>query len=96
MSLISSKLDASHTMEIGISQKSLYFLLRYIEGPNIYDGYFINVTGPAVPANQNCDDGCLFNLDFDPSERNNLIDENPEMVYRLRMELNEAKLEVNG
>jgi len=63
---------------------------------NIYDGWWVNVTGPPVPAADDCSNGCLFNLDTDPSEQHNLIQENFQKALELQILLNQARLNRNG
>lgn len=60
------------------------------------DGYWVNVSGPSVEPEDRCWGGCLFNIDDDPFEYNNIINDYPEIAYRLQGYLNESAKVENG
>jgi len=60
------------------------------------DGYWEDVAGPSVEPEDRCYGGCLYNLDDDPYEHNNLISDYPEIAYRLQGYLNESTKVENG
>jgi len=69
---------------------------KYMEGATIYDGYFVNATGPPIPAPQNCTEGCLFNIANDPNEKVDLSSKFPAIVSKAKRELEKARLPTNG